>query len=183
MSSSDGGDWGDSEWWDAALALVSSDPEWWGLEDAVDHDGEIPTDIDALVNICVDKRLTALHEIWDFLSKAPTEKMIKDMVESAKKHTSLTAFIKHTVDCGHADDIWKFGEETETNLEEVTEFVTYLTKQHLGIPPTPTSAPKTPPYRRLKKLSTERALSGLISHEGENVYSSKWGESGLIFKS
>ena len=174
MSSLDGDDWGESDWWDAALASISSDPAWWGLGDA-DHDGEIPTDIDALVSICVDNGLIRREEIWDFLSMAPTEEMINDMIESAKKHTSLSAFIQHTVDCGFADDEWKFGEEPENNLEEVTEFVTYLTKQQLGLPPTPMSAPETPPKRRLKKLSTESALSGLCWHEGETV------ESGLIF--
>ena len=32
-------------------------------------------------------------------------------------------------------------------------------------------------------MSTESALSGLSWHQGETVYSDKWGESGLIFKS
>ena len=95
----------------------------------------------------------------------------------------LTAFIKHTVDRGFADDEWKFGDETENYLEEVTEFVTFLTKQQLGLPPTPVSAPETPPKRRLRKMSTESALSGLSWHQGETVYSDQWGESGLIFKS
>ena len=182
MSSLDGDEWGENDWWESALASISSDPAWWGLEDA-NQNSEIPTDIDALVSICVDKSLIRREEIWDFLSQAPTEEIINDMIESAKKHTSLTAFIKHTVDRGFADDEWKFGDETENYLEEVTEFVTFLTKQQLGLPPTPVSAPETPPKRRLRKMSTESALSGLSWHQGETVYSDKWGESGLIFKS
>lgn len=182
MSSLDGDDWGESEWWDAALSSISSDPAWWGLEGA-DHDSEIPTDIDALVNICVDKRLIRTEDFWwYFISMAPTEEMIKDMIESAKKHTSLSAFYEHIIDSGLVDE-WKFGEVPENHLEDVIEFVSYLTKQQLGLPPTPTSAPETPPKQRLRKMSTESALSGLSWHEGETVYSDKWGESGLIFKS